>query len=318
MQTRELCPNAPGNLRYRGHVRTARAAGATPLTTAVALLITALSTAAITARAAEPPPDLARKVVQRETATEAERAHYTYRQTVTVVELPERGQSGGEYHEVREVIFSPSGERTEQMVGRPTNTLRRLQMTPEDFADVRDIQPMMLTEDRMSLYQFTPKGEENIDNINCWVLQVRPRQILAGMRLFEGAVWVDQRDFSIIRSEGRAVPQIYSTRSQRENLFPAFTTVRTKVGSYWFPVLTEGVDTLPFRTGPVRMKLSIRYRNYKRFGAESAIRPGDPVPTPPATNENHPASSELPSPNTPPEHPPNHPGVTPPEMLRRR
>jgi len=225
--------------------------------------------------ASGPPLDLARKMTQRETASEAERANYTYRQTVNLNEYSERNRPGGEYREVREIIFSPSGERTERMTSS-SNTLKRLQMTPEDFADIRDIQPMMLTEDRMHLYQFVYKGEETIDGVACWVMQVRPRQILYGMRLFEGSVWVDRRDYSILRSEGRAVPQVRSNKPGKENLFPYFTTVREKVGQFWFPVLTEGADTLDFSTGPVRMKLSIRYRDYKRFGAESTIRPTEP------------------------------------------
>jgi hypothetical protein len=61
-----------------------------------------------------------------------------------------------------------------------------------------------------------------------------------------------------------------STKS--ENLFPRFTTVRQRIdGQHWFPVATIGDDTLPFRTGPIHMKLSIRYSDYKRFSAESNI-----------------------------------------------
>jgi len=237
------------------------------------LLTLALATFVIDA---EPPTDIARRVAARESASEAERANYTYRQTVTVTEYTERNRSGGEYREQREIIFSPKGERTERLIGQPVNTLKRLRMTPEDFADLRDIQPMLLTEDRLFLYQFTSKGEEKMDGVECWVLSVRPKQILYGMRLFEGVVWIDQRDFSIIRSEGRAVPQMRSNRPGKENLFPFFTTVRAKVGEYWFPLLTEGDDTLDFSTGPVRMKLSIRYRDYRRFSAESTVTPSSP------------------------------------------
>lgn len=228
---------------------------------------------ALAAFATEPPSDVAKRITRRESVSEAERAKHTYKQTVSLLEYGERNRPGGEYHEVREVIFSPSGERTEQMVGRPSNDLKRLQMTPEDFGDIRDIQPLMLTEERMFLYQFTYKGEETIEGVSCWVMQVRPRQILYGMRLFEGSVWVDQKDYSVLRSEGRAVPQIRSTRPGKENLFPYFTTVRERVGQFWFPVLTQGDDTLEFSTGPVRMKLTVRYRDYKRFKAESTITP---------------------------------------------
>ena len=45
--------------------------------------------------------------------------------------------------------------------------------------------------------------------------------------MFDGLIWIDKSDFSIIRSEGEAVPQIRTTKT--ENLFPRFTTVRRKV-----------------------------------------------------------------------------------------
>jgi hypothetical protein len=228
------------------------------------------------AAAAEPPANLARRVAQRETESEAERANYMYRQTLTVQEFGDRGRPGGEYREVREVIFSPAGERTERLVGRPVESLKRLRLTEEDFADIREIQPLLLTRDRLFLYETQVKGEEVVDGIACWVLQVRPRQLLYGQRLFEGLFWIDQRDFSIVRSEGRAVPQVRSTKPGKENLFPYFTTTRQKIGTFWFPVNTHADDTLDFSTGPLRMKLTIRYLDYKRFGAESTITPDLP------------------------------------------
>lgn len=225
------------------------------------------------ASAAEPPANLLQRAAAREAAGEAERAQYTYTQTFTLQEYSERNRAGGQYHEVREVIFSPAGERTERMVGRPVSNLLRLRLTDEDFADIRDIQPMLLTPERLSLYEGLYKGEEAVDSIPCWLMRIRPRQLLYGQRLFEGHIWIDQRDFSIIRSEGRAVPQVLSTRPGKENLFPFFTTIRDKFGSFWFPVTTQADDTLPFSTGPVRIRMTIRYRDYKRFSAESVIRP---------------------------------------------
>lgn len=231
---------------------------------------------ALLAPASEPPADLARRVAAREAESEAERANYTYTQTVTVHEYDRRNRPGGMYREVREVIFSPSGERAEQTAGKTVNTLRRLLMSPEDFADIREIQPLLLTTDRLRFYESRFRGEETIESIACWVLQITPRQLLYGQRLFEGMIWIDQRDFSIIRSEGRAVPQILSSRAKKENLFPRFTTVREKIGDYWFPLYTHADDTLAFSSGPLRMKMTIEYRDYKRFGAESRILPEIP------------------------------------------
>ncbi len=190
---------------------------------------------------------------------------------MTVEELSDRGAMVGQYHEVRDVIFSPTEERTEVMIGAPLVTLKNLKLTDEDFADVRNIQPFVLVDELLPLYETKLRGDEKIDDVDCWVLQVRPRQILSGQRLFDGMLWVKKDDFAIIRSEGQAVPQLRTAKE--ENLFPRFTTVREPVdGKHWFPIFTYADDTLAFRTGLQRIRLQIRYSNYKRFSADSTIQ----------------------------------------------
>ena len=220
-------------------------------------------------RAADPPPDLSRRVAHRESETAEERRHYAYTQSVRLQELDGRGVETGEYREVREVIFSPTGDRTDRFTSEPVKHLKSLILTPEDFADLRDIQPFVMAEDQLFLYQVQYKGEEGVDGHNCWVLSLQPREILSGQRLFDGLLWVKQDDFSVIRSEGKAVPEIVSRN--RENLFPHFTTVRKPVNGFWFPAATTADDTLYFRRAPVREKLVIRYNDYKKFGSDTTI-----------------------------------------------
>jgi hypothetical protein len=220
----------------------------------------------------EPPPDLVKLVAHRETQTDTERNQYMYRQAVVIDELDDHGSARGEYKETRDVIFSPAHERSEELVGKPENRLKNLRLTDEDFHDIRDIQPLVLTEGQVRNYETKFRGEEIVDDVDCWVLQVRPRQILDGQRLFDGMVWVDKKQYSIVRMEGQAVPQIRTMSS--ENLFPRFTTIRKPVdGVHWFPVLTYADDMLQFRTGPQRERLRISYSNYKRFSAESTFKP---------------------------------------------
>ena len=224
------------------------------------------------ARAEDPPGNLAKLVAHRESETEAERNEYTYRQTVSVEELDNRGGARGAYKEVRDVIFSPEHERTERMLGRPDNSLKALKLTEEDFRDIRDIQPFVLTEERLWSYETRFRGEESMDGVDCWVLEARPRQILQGQRFFDGLLWIDKKTYNVVRMEGKAVPEIVSTKS--ENLFPRFTTIRKPVdGAHWFPVYTYADDSLPFRSGPQRIRLKIAYSEYQRFGAESVFKP---------------------------------------------
>jgi hypothetical protein len=221
-------------------------------------------------QAAEPPPGLLKKIAARETENARARENYTYRQSVTIQEFDDRGTVTGEYREVRDVTFSPNRVRYEQVVERPRNTLTRIKLTPEDFADIRNIQPFFMTADQASLYEGKYKGEETIDGVNCFVEYVRPRQILSTQRFFEGTLWVRESDLGVIRSEGQAVPQIETLKQQ--NLFPHFTTIRREIDGKWlFPEQSYADDTLFFRDWPQRIRIVIRYLNYKRFGAESTI-----------------------------------------------
>jgi hypothetical protein len=235
-------------------------------------LILASVLCAAPARAQDPPADLAKLVARRESETEAERSEHMYRQTLTIDELDDHGAARGQYREVRDVIFSPKHERTEEFIGKPQKNLKLLQLTDEDFRDIRDIQPLVLTEDHLWNYETRFKGEETVEGVDCWVLQVRPRQILEGQRFFDGIIWVDKKEYNIVRMEGQAVPQIRTTKT--ENLFPRFITTRKPIdGKHWFPVYTYADDTLYFRAGPQRERLRILYSNYRRFGAESTFTP---------------------------------------------
>lgn len=230
-----------------------------------------LASLPLCAIAAEPPLNLAKLVAERELACEKVRANYTYRQVVTIQESdPQKGGSGGAYRETRDIIFSPAGERSEALLSPPSSTLKRLLLTPEDFSDIRDIQPMLIVPEILPRYITRYRGEEDVDGIATWVLEVTPKQVFHGFRMFDGMVWVNQRDMSIVRIHGQAVPSIHT--ATKENLFPMFTTLREKVdGNCWFPTITWADDVLAFRNGAVRMKLQIRYLNYKRFSADSVI-----------------------------------------------
>ena len=222
------------------------------------------------AAAEDPPPNLTHLIAARETETAQAQSNYTYRQSVTLDELNANGFAQGSYREVRDIIFSPAHERSEQMVGKPLLTLTHLKMTDEDFRDIREVQPFLLTKDQAFLYETQFRGEENMDGVDCFAVQIRPRQILDGQRLFDGMLWVSKKDYSVIRSEGQAVPEIHTLKT--ENLFPHFTTLRQKVeGDFWFPVMTYADDTLNFRGGGQRIRLTIRYTEYHRFEADSKI-----------------------------------------------
>ena len=270
-----------------------------------ALIVASISLfSAVAPALAEPPANLLKLIAVRETESARARENYTYRQSFTLQELNDQGHVAGQYREVRDITFSPNMTRYEQVIEPAHNTLTRIKLTPEDFSDIRNVEPFLLTSDKVGFYEGTYRGEETIDGIICFVEFIRPRQILSGTRFFEGTIWVRQSDYTVIRSEGKAVPQVENRKEQ--NLFPHFTTLRKEVdGKYFFPVETYADDTLYFRDWPQRIKVIVRYMNYKKFGAESTVTFG---PTPPPNT----TPSANPPPNTPP------PPVNPPSPWKPR
>jgi hypothetical protein len=229
------------------------------------------------AGAAEPPSGFLRKIAERETANARARENYTFRQSVAVQEFDVHGVITGEYGEVRDVTFSPAVGRFEKVIVPGHSTLTRVRLTKEDFNDIRNIEPFLLTSETVPLYEGRYEGEESVDGVACFVEHVRPKQILAGQRFFEGTLWVRQSDFAVLRAEGQAVPQIDNLKEQ--NLTPHFTTIRREIDGKWlFPVETYSDDTLFFRDFPQRLRTIVRYMNYKKFEAESTITFGEATP----------------------------------------
>ncbi len=224
------------------------------------------------------PEDLVRSVAEAGSRLVAERDHYTYTQTFKFHEI-RKGAPVGRYEEIRDITFTGTGERLERHRKPPLMRLDRMRLTDEDFRDLRDVNPFVLTTDTLRFYRVRYKGIEPVDGTQCHVLQVRPRQILSGQRFFDGLVWVGVEHGQVLRVAGRPVPQIH--RMEDSNLFPGFETRYEPVdGEHWFPARTKGDDILPFPSGNQRVRILIEYTNYKRFTASSTVTFGEASKTP--------------------------------------
>lgn len=242
----------------------------------VAVVFTA---AVIAADKPDPSPaeidEIIRKFAGNEAAFQKARENYTYRQTARVHELDEAGNVGGRFEVVSDIIFSAEGKRTERVVRAPVPTLSRIQLTPEDEQDLRSVQPFVLTTGEIDKYWVRYLGRETLDEIPCYAFAVKPKKLEQGQRYFQGIVWVDDRDLQIVKSYGRGTGL---TRKGFDNQFPKFETYREQIdGRYWFPTYTMANTVLPFESGPQRIRMNVRYEDYKQFKSDVKITFGDPV-----------------------------------------
>lgn len=222
----------------------------------------------------EPKGTTVEEIIQRFAAKEKEfkeaRDQYTYRQDVKVMTL-DGDTPDGNYQEVFDVSFDDKGHKVKNVVFAPQPTLARIQMTQEDFSDIEDRLPFVLTSDEIGEYDILYVGQQKQDELNTYVFDIAPKQIVGKKRYFQGRIWVDDHDFQIVETYGKTVPDIRK-KKDNENLFPKFTTWREQIdGKYWFPTYTRAEDTLKFTIGDVKIREIIKYTNYRRFGSKSRI-----------------------------------------------
>ncbi len=226
------------------------------------------------------PSTPADQIIQKFAAKESEFQdalnHYTYRRVARVQTIDDDSKVDGEYYEVDDVIFDPSGRRTEKVVFAPASTLQRVMMSPSDFQDIQHGYPFVLTTQDVSQYNIKYVGKQKVDDVDCYVFDVAPKMIEKGKRYLDGRIWVDATDLQIVVTDGRMVPD--DTRKGKEDLHPPFMTWRAQVdGHYWFPVYTKGEGILHFSGGAgyasqdVHIRDVIKYTDYKRFGSTSKI-----------------------------------------------
>jgi hypothetical protein len=246
------------------------------------LLLAGIFVSGLVAATGDPSPAEIDNIIQKFAAKEAEfsvaRENYTYRQFVKIQTLSD----GGTFEVISDIIFSTEGKRTERVVRAPVPTLKLIQLTPEDEQDLRSVQPFVLTTKELSKYDIRYLGKQTLDEIPCFTFAVKPKKLEQGQRYFQGQVWVDDRDLQIVKTYGRATGLV---KKGFDYQFPKFETYREQIdGKYWFPTYTVSNDTLQFEAGPVPIKMTVRYTDYKQFKSDVRITFGEEIKqdTPPA------------------------------------
>jgi hypothetical protein len=229
------------------------------------------STSSISSESPSVPVDqIIQHFAAREGEFKRERDNYTYTQTFVVQTIDASGQPDGEYRMTSDIVFSTTGKRYDKVTYAPPSTLQRVSLSEQDFADLQNVQPFVLTTNELPKYDITYVGRQRVDELSTYVFEVKPKKIEKNQRYFQGRIWVDDKDLEIVKTYGKAVPDIL--KRNEENFFPRFETYRENIeGHYWFPTYTHADDILHFSSGDIRIRMTVRYKDYKRFRVTSRI-----------------------------------------------
>jgi hypothetical protein len=223
-----------------------------------------------------PPEEIINQFTKKESELREVWKEYAYQQESKLQVIGPANTVSGEYYQVSDFVFNDAGARIEKIIKAPPSTLDQvgLTMTAEDKNALINLQPFALAAEELPNYFVSYVGKEKVDDLNTYVFDVIPKvmsnkkeldklrkQKIEG-KFFQGKIWVDDEDLMIVKTAGKTVPEF----GQR---FPKFETYRENIDErFWLPTYTYGDDTLQFDTGPIHVRMVVRYKNYRRFSSD--------------------------------------------------
>ena len=230
----------------------------------------------------DPPPmpvdEIIKAFAQHESEFKIERGNFDYTQDLDVQTVDDDGKVDGEFKQTSDFSYTHDGKLQEYVTYAPPSTLSRVSLSQEDFDDFKNVNPFVLTTEDLPKYTVTYVGRQQVDQLGTYVFDVAPKTIVKGQRYFQGRIWVEDKDLEIVKTKGKAVPDII-TRSG-ENVFPTFEMYRDNIeGNYWFPVYSHADTQLRFKNSPpIQIRETIRWQDYKRFRVSSRVVPNSQAP----------------------------------------
>jgi len=257
----------------------------------------------------EAPPSLPEdQIIQRFAKKEDEfalaRAHYTYKKTLRVQEFGPDGQSAGEYLVVTQPGRNPDGTVYEKTVERPESTMPHMHLLAEDLDIIQRIPAYPLTTPQLAKYNVKYIGKEKVDEVDCYIFQVKPKMPERAAALFDGVIWVDEKYLEVVKTYGQWVTEVGVMRSKLLP-FTMFETYREYVdGKYWFPIYSRSDDTTTIDKVQIPIRVVIKYSDFKPVGAGAAASPAatSPATTSPTATPSVAAPAPVPPPKPPSSH----------------
>jgi hypothetical protein len=246
----------------------------------------------------EAPPSLPEdQIIQRFTQKEDEfvraRLQYTYKKTIHIQEFGPDGQPAGDYTIVARPGRNPDGTWSEKIVERPESTLTRMHLISDDLDIVQRMPFYPITSAQLAKYNLKYIGKEKVDEVECYIFQVKPRLPERANALFDGVIWVDDKHLEVVKTYGRWVTDLGVMKS-KVLPFTMFESYREFVdGKYWFPVYSRSDDTATVDKSEVPIRIIIKYSDFKPLAAGTV-----PASTVPASDP-----TTSPSPQPPPSKP---------------
>ncbi len=228
-----------------------------------------------------PEAEIIKRFSQKEDEYILSRTHFTYRKTIRIQEFGADGQPSGEFVLVTQPGRGVDGKLFEKVVEKPRSTLQHLFLRSEDLEGLQRIPAFPLTSSQLAKYDLKYLGKEQVDEIDCYIFQAKPRVIERIKAYFDGIVWVDAKYLEVVKTYGKWVTDQGDVHTIADLPFSLFETYRENVdGKYWFPSYSRSDVTLNLKGLEIPVRLVIKWTDFKPVPSATQA----PAPQTPSTS----------------------------------
>ncbi len=229
-----------------------------------------------------PEAEIIRRFAQKEDEYIRSGSRYTYRKTIRIQEFGTDGQPSGEFVVVTQPGRDVDGKPFEKVVEKPRSTLQHLFLRTEDLDGLQRIPAFPLSSGQLAKYDLKYLGKEQVDEIDCYIFQAKPKVVERQKAYFEGIVWVDAKYLEVVKTYGKWVNDLGDVHSAADLPFSLFETYRENVdGKYWFPSYSRSDDTLNQKGVQTPLRIVIKWTDFKPIpGAPPAPAPAASTTSP--------------------------------------
>jgi hypothetical protein len=227
-----------------------------------------------------PPEEIIKRFAQKEDEYIEASGHFLFHKTIRLQEIGEDGKPAGQAEITVEPAVTPEGKLYYRIVGQPRFTLKDLRISPEDLETLARVQAYPLTTGQLAKYDLKYVGKEQVDEISCYLFQVRPKIVERARAYFDGIVWVDEKFLEVVKTYGKWVTDLGDVHSPTLP-FTLFETYRENVeGKYWLPNYSRSDDVLHLKAGDIPIRLIVKWTDFRRISPPKSATPAPPPAKP--------------------------------------
>jgi hypothetical protein len=231
-----------------------------------------------------PESEIIRRFSQKEDEYLATRTHFTYKKTIRIEEFGPDGKPSGEYVLVTEPARDADGKLYEKVIERPHSTMQHFFLRSEDLEGLQRIPAFPLTTSQLAKYGLKYLGKEQVDEVDCYIFQVKPKTVERQKAYFDGVVWVDAKYLEVVKTYGQWVTDLGPIHTIPDLPFSLFETYRENVeGKYWFPNYSRSDDTVDLKGLQIPVRIVIKWTDFKHLplASQAAAPSGSSAPANP-------------------------------------